>query len=244
MTTASERICTICARGGSKGVPGKNLRLLMGVPLIAHSIAHAKQSGLFDLVAVSSDSEEILRTAEVHGADIAIKRPDALATDTSAKMPAIAHAVREVEQRQGKEYATCVDLDATSPLRRPGDIIACVQLLEQTGCTNVITGTPAHRSPYFNLVECDANGVVRLSKPLPQAVVRRQDSPACFDMNSSIYVWRRDKLLADPRVFYDDTRLYVMPHDRSIDIDDDLDFEIVVLLMKKAASCERPKNAF
>ena len=155
MTTATQRVCTICARGGSKAVPGKNLRLLMGVPLIAHSIAHARQSKLFDLVAVSSESDDILRIAEAHGADICIKRPEELAADTSAKMPAIVHAVRFVEEFRHKQYSTCVDLDVTSPLRRPEDIVACVTLLEQTGCSNVITGTPAHRSPYFNLIECD-----------------------------------------------------------------------------------------
>src|SRR5262249_59843733 len=125
-----------------------------------------------------------------------------------------AHAVRVVEERRRKEYATCVDLDATSPLRLPEDIVACVTLLEQTGCTNVITGTPAYRSPYFNLVERDAKGIVRLSKSLPQRVLRRQDSPECFDMNASVYAWRRDSLLADPRIFYHDTRLYVMPRER------------------------------
>src|SRR5262249_32234752 len=110
------RVCTICARRDSKGVPGKNLRLLIGVPLIAHSIRHAKESKLFDVIALSSDSDDILKIAELHGADVAIKRPDALATDTSGKISAIAHAVRVVEERRRKEYATCVDLDATSPL--------------------------------------------------------------------------------------------------------------------------------
>lgn len=236
MRTVAQRVCTICARGGSKGVPEKNLHFLMGMPLIAHSIAHARQCKLFELVAVSSDSDEILQIAEAHGADITIKRPDELATDASAKMPAIAHAVRTVEQSRGKEYATCVDLDVTSPLRRPHDIVACVRLLEETGCSSVITGTPAHRSPYFNLVERDAAGVVRLSKPLSHGVARRQDSPECFDMNGSIYAWQREKLMADPRVFYGDTRLYVMPRERSIDIDDAIDFEIVELLMKKAGA--------
>jgi CMP-N-acetylneuraminic acid synthetase len=231
--TADQRSCTICARGGSKGVPGKNIRPMLGLPLIAYSIRQAKETKLFDVIAVSSDSEEILQVAQSHGADIVIRRPDALATDTAGKVPAIAHAVQAVEGVRHKQYVTCVDLDVTSPLRLPEDIVACVELLEKTGCSSVITGMPAHRSPYFNLVERDAKGFVHLSKPLPGGIVRRQDSPECFDMNASVYVWQRGKLINDPRVFYDDTRLYVMPRERSFDIDDALDFDMVEMILKR-----------
>ncbi|NBO19237.1 MAG: acylneuraminate cytidylyltransferase family protein, partial [Proteobacteria bacterium] len=126
---APRMLCTICARGGSKGVPGKNIRPLMGKPLIAHTIAQAKASGLFELVAVSSDSEDILNAAQAHGADLVIKRPDELASDTAGKMPAIAHAVRSVEEKKNTRYDICVDLDATSPLRLPQDIVEAVRLL-------------------------------------------------------------------------------------------------------------------
>lgn len=228
------RLCTICARGGSKGVPGKNIRLLAGKPLIAHTITHAKDSGLFDAVAVSSDSDDILKAAKNHGADFIIKRPDEMASDTAGKVPAIAHAMREAEKQSGKTYGILVDLDATSPLRIAEDVIGAVQLLEDTGCKSVITATPAHRSPYFNLVERREDGSVALSKKLPAAIVRRQDSPDCFDMNASIYVWQREAILGDkPSVFYDDTQLFVMPRERSFDIDDELDFKIVELIMRE-----------
>jgi CMP-N,N'-diacetyllegionaminic acid synthase len=229
-------LCTICARGGSKGVPGKNIRPLLGLPLIAHSIAQARRTGLFAAVAVSSDSEEILGVAKEYGADILIKRPDAMATDQAGKVPAIAHAVQSAESARNTRYDIIVDLDATSPLRLPADIAAAVAMQKEYGCRSVITGAIAHRSPYFNLVECDAGGVARLSKPLPQGITRRQDSPACYDMNASIYVWKRDALMEDPRVFYDDTRLYVMPRERSVDIDEELDFAIVELIMKRKGS--------
>lgn len=227
------RLCTICARGGSKGVPGKNLRLLAGRPLIAHSIEHALASGLFDVVAVSSDSDEILEAAARAGAGHLIRRPDELASDTAAKAPAIRHAVAESEVRTGRRFDTLVDLDATAPLRLPEDIVGAVALLEERGVTSVITGAPAHRSPYFNLVERGPDGVVRVAKPLPGGVVRRQDAPACFDMNASIYVWRRDPFMADPKVFYADTLLFEMPPERSLDIDSPLDFEIVGFLMER-----------
>jgi CMP-N,N'-diacetyllegionaminic acid synthase len=223
------RIATICARGGSKGLPGKNTKTLLGEPLIAWSIAQAKSSGLFDCIVVSSDSAEIIEVADKYGAHLAVKRPARLASDESGKLPAIIHAVELVEEHEG-EYDTIVDLDVTSPLRTPQDIIAAVRLQEESGCTNVITGTPAHRSPYFNLVEIKA-GVAALSKP--SSVQRRQDSPLCYDMNASIYVWNRNKFIADPKLFYPDTKLYSMPKERSIDIDDQLDFEVVEMIMRR-----------
>jgi N-acylneuraminate cytidylyltransferase/CMP-N,N'-diacetyllegionaminic acid synthase len=226
-----KRLCTICARGGSKGVKGKNVRMLLGKPLIAHSIEQARASGLFDHLAVSSDSDEILDIARQWGCDHLIKRPDELATDQAAKLPVIRHCVAEVERLAGCEFDMLVDLDATSPLRTSEDICSAVGFLEQSAAGNVITAMPARRSPYFNLVELDANGIVHLSKPLQSAVVRRQDAPKCYDMNASIYVWMRDTFLNSNTLFNADTRLYVMPEERSIDIDSELDFRFVEFLM-------------
>jgi N-acylneuraminate cytidylyltransferase/CMP-N,N'-diacetyllegionaminic acid synthase len=227
------RICTICARAGSKGVKNKNVRNLQGKPLIAHTVEQAKRSQLFDCIAVSSDSQQILDIAQACGVDFLVNRPAELATDTAAKLPAIRHCVSEAERKSGFQFDVVVDLDATSPLRLPEDIQEAVSLLERQGIGNVITGTPSRRSPYFNLVELDKNQVVRLSKPLRQGIVRRQDSPACFDMNASIYVWQRNVLFNCETVFNPDTQLFVMPAERSVDIDSSLDFEIVELLMEK-----------
>jgi CMP-N,N'-diacetyllegionaminic acid synthase len=227
------RLCTICARGGSKGVPGKNLRELMGKPLIAHSIEQAKRSGLFDAIAVSSDSLEILDAAKKHGADVLVRRPDDMATDAAPKLPAIRHCFEAAERECGRTFPVFVDLDATSPLRLPEDIAGAIALLEATEASSVITGAPSRRSPYFNLVELDGRGVPHVSKSLNAPLVRRQDSPRCFDMNASIYVWRREPFLASPAVFYDDTRLFEMPEDRSIDIDSALDWDIVQMLMAR-----------
>lgn len=229
------RLCTICARGGSKGVPGKNIRPLAGLPLIAHSIRQAKASGLFSHIAVSSDSPEILDISKQHGADILIRRPDEMATDTAGKMPAIHHAFLAATQETGAEYTTHVDLSVTSPLRLPADILGAVALQEETGCSNVITGSSSHCSPYFSLVEGKAGGVVSLSKKLDTPILRRQDSPACFDMNGSIYVWRPDALLENPSVFYPDTHLFEMPRERSLDIDEPLDFDLVEFMLSRRA---------
>jgi N-acylneuraminate cytidylyltransferase/CMP-N,N'-diacetyllegionaminic acid synthase len=231
-----ERICTICARSGSKGVKNKNIRQLLGKPLISYSLEQARACQLFDIIAVSSDSNDILSIAKDCGADLLIKRPAELATDRSAKMPAIRHCVMEAEKLNQAQYDIVVDLDATSPLRIPEDIQDAVNLLELEQVSNVITAAPARRSPYFNLVELDDQGVVHLAKPLKNPVVRRQDAPPCFDMNASIYVWQRQALFEFPTVFNEDTRLLIMPEHRSVDIDSELDFEIVEVLMSKRKS--------
>jgi len=231
-----KRLCTICVRGGSKGVPNKNIRVLNGRPLLAYSIDHARRSGLFERVAVSSDSEEILAVARDAGADDVINRPAELASDTASKVPAIHHALTTIEERHSVRYDTLVDLDATSPLRLPQDIIGAVALLEGERVASVITGAPAHRSPYFNLVEARPDGSVAVSKPLPAGVVRRQDAPRSYDMNASIYGWKASVFRESPQVFYSDTRLFEMPPERSFDIDSPLDFEIVEFLMRRTSS--------
>jgi len=229
------KLCTICARGGSKGVKNKNLRLLAGRPLLAYSIEQARASGVFDAVAVSSDSDDILRAARAAGADVTVRRPDELATDEAAKLPAIRHCVLAAEKTLAKVYDVLVDLDATSPLRLPSDIHAAMELLNDPKVDIVITGTRARRSPYFNLLEIGADGAPVLSKPPSRPIVRRQDAPACFDRNASIYAWRRDALFSHASLFGPTTRLYVMPEERSIDIDSEIDFQFVEFLMTQRA---------
>ncbi|CAB4606811.1 unannotated protein [freshwater metagenome] len=170
-----------------------------------------------------------------HGATFVVDRPTQMASDTAPKLPAIRHCVETTEKEFG-QFDIIIDLDATAPLRIAADIIGSLKLLTATNADNVITGTPAHRSPYFNLVEQDENGIVQLSKPLKDAVTRRQDSPKCFDMNASIYVWRRDALLNNPSLFVSSTRLFEMPRERSLDIDSEADFEMVEWMMSKGSA--------
>ncbi len=226
-------LCTICARGGSKGVVGKNARDLLGKPVLAWSIAQARETGLFDAIAFSSDSDALLDAALKAGADIAVKRPDEMATDTAPKLPAIRHCLERAIAQTGRTPEIFVDLDVTSPLRLASDITSAVALLRESGTRNVITGAPARRSPYFNLVEQRTDGSVGLSKTADPPITRRQDAPRCFDMNASIYVWRVAPFLEQPAVFYPDTRLFEMPEERSIDIDSDLDFALVELLLRQ-----------
>jgi N-acylneuraminate cytidylyltransferase/CMP-N,N'-diacetyllegionaminic acid synthase len=239
MDAGMTRLCTICARGGSKGVLGKNLREIAGRPLMAYTIEAARQSAMFEAIAVSSDSDDILSMARKFGADVLVRRPDELASDSAPKVPAIRHCFEAAERELNKKFPVFADLDVTSPLRLPQDIVGAIRLLEERNVSSVITGAPARRSPYFNLVELDKNGVPRVAKPLAEGIVRRQDAPRTYDMNASIYVWKRDVFLRHPAVFYDDTLLFEMPEERSTDIDSELDFEIVEMLLTKRATGSR-----
>ena len=232
MKPDTKRICTINARGGSKGVPGKNLTLIAGVPLLGHSILQAQESQLFDCIAVSSDSGAILEVARNLGA-LGIERPSYLATDSAPKIPAIIHCLEQAEGMTGVSFNTIVDLDATSPLRVAADVTNVVEILESGGVRNVFTASASRRSPYFNQVAQDSQGkwgpVVRLS----EQIVRRQDSPATYDMNASIYAWERDALVSGKSVFLESTAMYLMPEERSWDIDSAFDLQVVRHLLEK-----------
>jgi N-acylneuraminate cytidylyltransferase/CMP-N,N'-diacetyllegionaminic acid synthase len=228
------RLCTVCARGGSKGVQGKNLKPLLGKPLILHTLEQARAASIFDAIGVSSDSAEILDVARRWGADHLVERPAELAGDTAPKVPAIRHAVLSIEETLGRSVDVVCDLDATAPLRAPEDVRAAIELLEVSGASNVIAAVPARRSPYFNMVEEDPDtGIVRLVKAPPFGVFRRQDAPACFDMNASIYVWRRESLDAGDTVLLAGTRIFKMASHTRHDIDEECDFAIVEAIMMR-----------
>ncbi len=230
-------ICTICARGGSKGVVGKNSRELLGKPLLAWTIEQARATGLFATIAFSSDLRPVCWKLRCGPAPtLPVKRPDEMATDTAPKLPAIHHCLEQAMTRTGTTPDIFVDLDVTSPLRLPSDISGAINLLNKSGARSVVTGATAHRSPYFNLVEARSDGTVGLSKIANPPIARRQDAPRCFDMNASIYAWRVAAFLENPAVFYPDTRLFEMPQERSIDIDSELDFTLVELLLRKRQS--------
>ncbi len=176
-----KRFCSICVRSGSKGLPNKNIRPLLGMPLFAHSINQAKKTELFDYVAVSSDSDEILEISKSYGSDITIKRPKNLALDKSPKLPVIQHCFMQAEKMLNEKFDIIIDLDATSPLRSKDDILNVLKLLEACDKDiNIITGSTAKKSPYFNLVEIDKKGFVFLSG------VKRQWKEMTVDLNENI----------------------------------------------------------
>lgn len=225
------RIATVCARGGSKGVKDKNLRTFAGQPLVVRTVAQALESRLFEAVVVSSDSERILAAvAAIEGIE-RVRRPDELASDAAPKLPVIRHAVRAVEALRGVEYDVIVDLAVTSPLRAVQDIEGAVAQLEHGDAANVLSAFPAPHSPYYTIVERGPEGFIHYSKLPPERIFRRQDAPECFVLNGAVYVWRRAMLFSDhPKAVGDRTEIYVMPEERSIDIDSELDLVVAELL--------------
>ena len=225
-------LCTICARGGSKGVKNKNIRLLNGKPLIAYTILQAKSSKLFSNIVISTDSDEIASVAIKYGGEVFFKRDKELSTDNASKLDVIKDACIKSENYYNKKFDYIVDLDVTSPLRDVEDIRNSFEQFLKNDNDNLITAMPSRRSPYFNLIEIIDNQV-KLSKEPPNKIVRRQDVPKTYDMNASIYIWKRDALLKNDTLFLDKTGLYIMPEERSIDIDSEFDFKFVEFLMKE-----------
>ena len=231
MTAAiGKTIATICARGGSKGLPRKNVLPFGGQPLVAHSILQALACPLIDGVYVSTDDDEIAAIARRYGADVPYRRPAEFASDNAAKIPAIEHLVRHLEA-QGGSIGTVVDLQPTSPLRSQADLATAIGLAGRAEL--VVTVTQPSHNPYYTLVEAGADASLRLSKPSDLA--RRQDAPLVWGLNGSIYVWSRTGLAHAAREGFWSVSMLAspMPRERSVDIDDAFDFELAEWLLRR-----------
>jgi len=233
MNSAYKILCTICARGGSTGVKNKNIRQLCGKPLIAHTIEQAKASGIFSHIVVSTDSEAIAEVAKVYGADVFFKRSAELSNEYAGKLEVIKDAYKRSEEHYGITFDYHFDLDATSPLRDITDIHNAFETFLSGKYEVLQTAMPSRRSPYFNLVECDEHGFIHLSKTPKEPILRRQDSPKCYDLNASIYIWKRDAILNKNTIFGEGCGLYIMPEERSVDIDNEVDFAFVEFMMQR-----------
>lgn len=224
-------IATICARGGSVGLPGKNIRILQGKPLIAHTIEQALAVKEIQAVYVSTDDPAIADVAQHFGARVPFLRPAELATSSAPKVPVIQHLCDWIVLHDG-EFDRVVDLDPTSPLRNVTDIQACLGLLDME-TDAVITAFESEKNPYFNMVERKSDGRIGLVCKPEGLVVARQQAPHVYSMNASIYVWHRQTL--SNGLWSGRLKLHEMPRERSIDIDSPLDFAIVEMLMAKAS---------
>lgn len=225
-------LCTICMRGGSKGVPNKNINKINGKPLLSYTIEQALDSNLFEHIVVSTDSEKIAKLAVKYGADAWFLRPQELASDRISKLPAIKHAFLESEKHYNKTFNILMDLDATSPLRIVDDIENAYNQFLKDKADILISASPCRKNPYFNQIEL-LNGKIKPVKETDSIIVRRQDAPKVYDMNASIYIWERNALLNCDTLFTDKTSLYVMPEERSVDIDTEIDFNFVEFMMSK-----------
>ena len=225
-------LCIIPARGGSKGLPGKNIKELLGKPLIAYSIEQAKRSKYIDRVVVSTESAAITDISKQYGAEAPFMRPKEYAEDESSIFDVLLHAIDWMEKKEKYLFDILVLLHVTAPLRNTEDIDNCIELLVKKNADNVFSVAPAHRNPYFNMVEVSKDGKVRLVKDGDFAT--RQSAPEVFDMNASIYVWWKDILKEKRATLLENSHIYIMPKERSVDIDDTIDFKIAEMLLKDA----------
>jgi CMP-N-acetylneuraminic acid synthetase len=224
-------IAFIFARGGSKGLPGKNIRQLGGKPLIAWAIGHALAVKRIARVIVSTDSIEIAEVARAYGAEVPFIRPAEFALDDSPEWLAWRHALNYLLESDGVMPDAMVSVPTTAPMRIPEDIENCLDEYEKGDVDTVITVTDAHRSPYFNMVKIHADGTVGLVIPPKSALARRQDVPKVFDMTTVAYVVRPEFVLSHNAVFEGRVRHVHVPVERSLDIDTALDFRIAECLL-------------
>lgn len=228
-------LITICARGGSKGIPGKNIKPLCGRPLIAYTIDTARQFAAQypgTDIALSTDSDEIRHVAHTCGLDSDYTRPESLAGDMVGKIDAIADIVRYSETQYGKRYDYVLDMDVTSPLRNLADLNAAFDLLQADAqAVNLFSVSPAGRSPYFNMVERNENGYYDKVKSVGD-VLARQAAPKVYDLNASFYFYRREFFDAGYKgAITDRSLIYEVPH-LCFDLDHPIDFEIISYLME------------
>jgi CMP-N,N'-diacetyllegionaminic acid synthase len=228
-------LVTICARGGSKGIPGKNLKPVCNKPLIAYSIECAfKFADLLDAdVTISTEDDNIKKAAEGYNLKTEYKRPLELATDTIGKIPVLRDIWKYEETRNHKKYDYFLDLDVTSPLRTMDDLLNAFNIIRNDSeALNLYSVSPAHRNPYFNMVEEGEKGYIKLCKILPRNIFSRQQAPKVYDVNASFYFYTR--------AFYEQnlmsatterTLVYIVPH-ICFDLDEAMDFEFLSYLLE------------
>jgi CMP-N,N'-diacetyllegionaminic acid synthase len=230
-----ESLITICARGGSQGVKNKNIRPLMGKPLIAYTIECALKWEKAKRVIFSTDSEQIARIAIDHGAEAPFLRPASLAKWDVPKIAVVRHALCEVERDSPTRHEVIIDLDVTAPIRRVDDVERAYQLFLERRPRALFSVVKARKNPYYNVVEVDDQGYAHLSKDPGEAITCRQNAPAVYDMNASIHIYSREHVLddRDRHICSERAVVYVMDDLSAVDIDSELDFKFIEFLMKE-----------
>ncbi len=227
-------VCIICARGGSSGIPRKNVKEIAGKPLIAWTIEVAVQIGFMDRIVVSTDDEEIAEISRMYGAEVPILRPKHLATKKIPKIPALHHMIKYLEN-DGQNIDIVVDLDPTNPLKITEDINRTVDvLINHPNAESSITTFEGTHNPYWQMYEND-NGYLKVSKQPVNAITCRQDCPNVYSLNSNTVVSWRNTIMNKNRHGCSGEKcigVNIAP-ERSVDIDDLLQFEICEMLLNK-----------
>ncbi len=225
----------IFARGGSKSVPRKNIRPLGGKPLIAYAVESALQSKLINRVVVSTDDLEIAEVAKRYGAEVPFMRPLHLATDEASEWLAWQHAIATMQSLENNfTIDLFVSVPPTSPLRTAEDLDHCIKTALNNEVDLVITVKAAKRNPSFNMVRLDENNNAYLVTPPLQKIYRRQNAPPVFNMATVAYVARPSFIMSAESMFDGNVKAVIMPEERAVDIDTELDFEFAEFLLRRS----------
>ena len=223
----------IFARGGSKGLPRKNIKVLAGKPLIAWAIETALKVSEVNRVIVSTEDPDIADIAREFGAEVPFIRPKNLASDNASEWDAWRHALLTLRDIEGEFPDPFISVPTTAPLRLPDDIRACISTYYEGGADVVLAVTDAHRNPWFNMVTTKSDGTVRLVNEVSDPINRRQDAPSVRDITTVAYVANPQFILENNRIFDGIVKSVSVPVERAIDIDTPHDFAIAEFLMNQ-----------
>ena len=224
-------LCTICARSNSKGLKNKNFINLNNRPLISYTIETAKKINFFSKIVLSSDSKKIYKLNTKYKLDYLINRSKKLSGDKVGKVKVIQDALKKSEKKFNIKFDYIFDLDVTSMLRNKSDIIASFKKMIDKNADNLVSVTEARKNPYFNMIEYNEKKKFHLYKSLKNGVFSRQTAPKVYELNASIYIWKRKALINFKKLINKKTIIHLMPRERSIDIDKKIDLEITKLYL-------------
>jgi len=220
-------LCTVCVRAGSKGLKDKNFLKINNRYLLSYTLDVALKSNLFKQIVVSTDSKKIRVLKKKYSKIEFIKRPKVLASDNANKLDAIRHALKYSEKNKKLKYDLVFDLDATSALRQVKDLKNALAIFKKEKADNLFSVNISRRNPYFNMVE-KKNGKIQIVKIISKyPIIRRQNAPITYDMNASIYIWKRNIVFLTNNLFRKKTAIYVMEYERSIDVDTKFDLTMI-----------------
>lgn len=235
MTKIKRILALTLARGGSKSVPKKNIRKIMGVPLIAYTIAEALRSHLITRYIVSTDDEEIRQVAIEYGADAPFLRPIEYSTDTASSVSAMQHAVAWVEKDEAVKYDYVIELMCTNPMKTAEDIDASLQKLIDTGADSVIAVHQLEDHHPIRIKKIMHDKIVDFCLPETPEMRRQDLTPPAYIRSGSIYAIQRDHLMIDGRRFgSENSRPYILPLERAVNVDTEIDFLIAERLIEKS----------
>ena len=234
MIKKSKILCTICARTGSKGVKNKNFKSINGKPLILYTVEQAIKSKIFDTIIISTDNSKIKKIINNNNKNIIFrKRPKYLSDDKCSKIDAIKDSLEFVEEYLNCKFDIIMDLDVTCPLRNLNDIRKSLNTFIKKKSNILFSVCESNKNPYFNIVE-KRNNSIQLVCNTRKLFKSRQKAPATFDINGAVYLFKRNVLKRFKTQYGVKTDIYVMPQDRSIDIDTKNDWEMVSYFLKNA----------